>query len=174
MKNEAKLKLMDRVAVGITVIILFVVGMMRRVKIETEIDFGFLPPFHSSLNAFAAMALIGALIYIRQGNVQKHRQFIYAALILSAGFLVSYVVYHFTTEETRYCGEGFMRKVYFFFLITHVILAGAILPFIMFAFNRAYTGFYERHKKMVKWVYPLWLYVAITGPICYLMLRPCY
>ena len=174
MKNEARLKIMDRAAVGITVIILFIVGMMRRVKIETDIDFGFLPPFHSTLNALAAIALIVALVYIKKGNADLHRKAIYVALILSAGFLISYVVYHFTTEETRYCGNGLMRKVYFFFLISHVILAGVILPFIMFAFNRAYNGFYEKHKKMVKWVYPLWLYVAVSGPICYLMLRPCY
>ncbi|MEL6865661.1 MAG: DUF420 domain-containing protein [Bacteroidota bacterium] len=115
-----------------------------------------------------------ALYFIKQGRVEAHRRAIYLALGLSAMFLLSYVVYHFTTEETRYCMEGNIRYVYFTLLITHVILAGLILPFILFTFIRAFTGQYEMHRKMARWVFPLWLYVAITGPICYLMLMPCY
>ena len=165
---------MDRTAVGLTVIILFIVGMMRRVKIPTEIDFGFLPPIHAVVNTMAAIALLLAYYYIRKKEVEKHRKSIYTAIAFSALFLLSYVLYHFTTEETRFCKEGTIRTVYFIFLTSHIILAGMILPFIMMAFNRAYCGFYERHKRMVRWVYPIWLYVAISGPICYLLLRPCY
>lgn len=174
MKNENLLKVMDRFAVGITVIVLFLVGMMRRVKIPTDIDFSFLPPIHATVNALAAVALLFALYYIRQKRVDLHRKSIYAALFFSALFLLSYVVYHFTTEETTFCKEGTIRTIYFILLISHIILAGLILPFILLAFNRAYCGFYEKHKSMVKWVYPIWLYVAISGPVCYLMLRPCY
>lgn len=174
MKNERLLNIMDRVAVLITIVVLVTVGMMRRVKIPTDIDFSFLPPIHASVNAFAAVALILALYFIKNGQVERHRKSIYAALIFSALFLISYVLYHFTTEETRYCKEGTIRTIYFLLLITHIIFAGLILPFILLAFNRAYCGFYERHKRMVKWVYPIWLYVAISGPVCYLMLKPCY
>ena len=174
MKNERLLNIMDRVAVLITIVVLVTVGMMRRVKIPTEIDFSFLPPIHASVNALAAIALMLALYFIKNGKVELHRKSIYAALTFSAFFLISYVLYHFTTEETRYCKEGTIRTIYFLLLITHIIFAGLILPFILLAFNRAYCGFYERHKRMVKWVYPIWLYVAISGPLCYLMLKPCY
>jgi putative membrane protein len=152
------------------------VGMMRRpeFKISTDIDFSFLPPFHATLNAMAAVALLFAFYFIKNKNIEAHWKSIYTAMGLSALFLLSYVVYHFTTEETTYCFEGISRKIYFFFLITHVVLAGVILPFILLTFIRAYTGQIEKHKKMARWVFPFWLYVAVTGPICYLMLRPCY
>ncbi|MDX1686321.1 MAG: DUF420 domain-containing protein [Saprospiraceae bacterium] len=174
MKNENLLKVLDRVAIGVTVVILFIVGMMRRVKIPTDIDFSFLPPIHATVNVLAAIALLFALYYIKNKRVDLHRKSIYTALAFSALFLISYVLYHFTTEETKFCKEGMIRSVYFILLISHIILAGLILPFILLAFNRAYCGFYDRHRKMAKWVYPIWLYVAISGPICYLMLRPCY
>jgi putative membrane protein len=147
---------------------------MRRVKIDLGVDFSFLPPIHASLNAMAALILLYAFYAIKNRQVENHRRAIYAAMACSALFLISYVLYHFTTPETRYGGQGTMRAVYFFFLITHVVLAAVILPFILLTFTRAYTNQFERHKRMARWVFPLWLYVAITGPICYLMLRPYY
>ena len=159
----------------VSAVVLLLVGMMRRYKIDIAgIDFSFLPPVHATLNAITAVILLFAYYFIKNKQVENHRRSIYAAMACSALFLVSYVLYHFTTPETRYGGEGPWRAVYFFFLITHVILAGLILPFILFTFTRAYTGQFERHKKMARWVYPLWLYVAVTGPVCYLMLRPYY
>jgi putative membrane protein len=167
-------KKLNRLAYIASFVVLILVGMMRRVKITTDIDFGFLPPVHATLNAIAAVFLLLAFYYIKQGNVEKHRTFILAALSCSGLFLISYVVYHFTTPETRYGGEGVIRSVYFFLLITHVVLAAVILPFVLLTFIRAYTNQFERHKKMARWVFPLWLYVTITGPICYLMLKPYY
>ena len=169
-----KITILDRTAVGITVIILIIVGMMRRVKIDVDVDFSFLPPIHAILNTLAACCLIFALIAIKRGNRLLHERLIYVAIGFSFLFLLSYITYHFTTEETKYCFEGTQKTVYFVLLISHIILAGGILPFIMFAFNRALTGQFEKHKKMVKWVYPLWLYVTISGPLSYLMLYPCY
>jgi len=147
---------------------------MRRIHIDTGIDFSFLPPFHATVNALAAVALMASFYFIKNKNIEAHKKANFLALGLSVLFLLSYVVYHLTTEATKFGGEGSIRYVYFFLLITHVILAAVILPFILFTFIRAYTGQIERHRKMAKWVYPLWLYVAITGPICYLMLRPYY
>lgn len=167
-------KRLNRVAYVVSAAVLLLVGLMRRIKIDLGIDFSFLPPLHASLNAICAVFLLIALWNIRNGRVEQHRKAIYAAMVCSALFLVSYVLYHFTTPETKYGGEGAMRAVYFFFLITHVVLAAIILPFILFTFNRAYTGQYARHKKMARWVFPLWLYVAVSGPICYLMLMPYY
>lgn len=167
-------KRLNRLAYIVSFVVLLLVGLMRRVKIDLGVDFSFLPPIHASLNAISAVILVVALYYIKNGQVEKHRKAIYAAMVCSGLFLVSYVLYHFTTPETRYGGEGIMRTLYFILLITHVVLAAVVLPFILFTFNRAFTGQYERHKKMARWVYPLWLYVAVTGPICYLMLRPYY
>lgn len=167
-------KKMNLLAYVVSVVVLLLVGLMRRVKFDLGIDFHFLPPLHASLNALTAVILLLALYFIKNKQIENHRKAIYAAMVCSALFLVSYVLYHFTTPETRFGGTGAIRTVYFILLITHVVLAAAILPFILLTFNRAYTAQYERHKKMARWVFPLWLYVAITGPVCYLMLKPYY
>ena len=188
--NKPLEKKMNILAVVISIAVLALVGMMRRpeFKIQTDIDFGFLPPFHSTLNALAAVALILALYFIKQKNMKAHRNSIYAALALSGAFLLSYVVYHFTSDavifgdanfdgvldEAERTAVGSSRTIYLILLITHVTLAGVILPFILLTFNRAFTNQFARHKKIARYVYPLWLYVAITGPICYLMLQPYY
>ena len=167
-------KRLNRWAYVVSAVVLLLVGMMRRFKLDVGIDFSFLPPFHASLNALTALILLLALWHIKNGRIEQHRKAIYAAMVCSALFLLSYVLYHFTTPETKYGGEGIMRTVYFVLLITHVVLAAVILPFILLTFTRAYTGQFDRHKKMARWVFPLWLYVAITGPLCYLMLKPYY
>jgi putative membrane protein len=172
--NIALEKRLNRWAYVVSAAVLLLVGLMRRYKFDVGVDFSFLPPFHASLNALAAVILMVAFWHIKNGRIEQHRKAIYAAMACSALFLLSYVLYHFTTPETKYGGEGIMRTVYFILLITHVVLAAVILPFVLFTFTRAYTGQYERHKKMARWVFPLWLYVAITGPICYLMLKPYY
>ena len=173
-ENKSLEKKLNIGAIVISIIVFLMVLMMRRVKIETGLDFSFLPPFHASLNALASVALILGLAAIKNGNAHRHRFFMVTAIILSVLFLISYVVYHFTMPETSFCKEGIVRYVYFFLLITHIILAAVILPFILFTFIRAFTFQFDRHKKLARWVFPLWLYVTISGPILYLMLRNCY
>ena len=179
---------MNRVAWVLSAVVLLLVGLMRAVRIPSPIDFGFLPPIHATLNALTAVTLVAALVFIKQKQVERHRAAIYASIGLSVLFLLSYVVYHFTSAEVRYgdidhngivdaaerAAVGAMRPVYLVLLISHITLAGVILPFILFTFNRAYTKQYARHKAMARWVFPIWLYVAVTGPLCYLMLRPFY
>ncbi len=172
--EKLSLKTLDRVAYVLTAVVLLLVGLMRRVKISTDIDFSFLPPIIAGLNILTACLLIAALIQIKKRNIEGHRKMIFAAMITSALFLLCYVLYHFTTAETLYCFEGFRRKVYFVFLISHIILAAVSLPFILLTFNRGFTRNDARHRKLAKWVFPVWLYVAISGPICYFMLKPCY
>ena len=155
-------------------VVLILVGLMRRVKLDVGVDFSFLPPLHASFNVGVAIALLFALYFVKQKNIKAHRNSIFIAMIFSFLFLLSYVAYHFTTEETKFCMEGTKRTVYFIFLLSHIILAGVSLPFILFTFIRGYTYQVERHKKLARWVWPIWFYVAISGPICYLMLRPCY
>jgi len=167
-------KKLNLVAYIVSIVVIALVMLMRRVKIDLGVDFSFLPAVHSSLNAVAAVLLVMALVFVKQKKIEAHKKTMFAAVIASALFLLSYVLYHFTTPETNYCGEGSIRIVYFVLLISHIILAGVILPFILFTLIRGYTNQIEKHRKMAKWVFPLWLYVAVTGPVLYLMLRPCY
>lgn len=172
--NIALEKKLNIVAWILSILTFIVVISMRRIHIYTDIDFSFLPAFHATLNGIAAILLIIALIAIKKGYALLHRKLMTSALICSVLFLISYVLYHITTPETAFCQEGSIRYLYFFFLITHVILAAVILPFILFTYIRAFTNQFERHKKMARWVFPVWLYVAITGPVLYIMLSPCY
>ncbi|MCO6475547.1 MAG: DUF420 domain-containing protein [Phaeodactylibacter sp.] len=170
--------------------VLLLVGLMRRVKIPIPDgwDLGFLPPFHATVNALTAVVLVAAYYFIRQKNIEAHRRAIYIAVGLSVLFLLSYVAYHFTTPETIYgdlnrdgslsaeelAAAGSSRIWYLALLLSHIVLAALIFPFILFTFIRAYTGQYARHRKMARWVFPVWLYVAVTGPVVYYMLMPYY
>ncbi len=174
----------------VTGAVLLLVGLMRRVKIPLPegVSVDFLPPFHATMNACTAVVLLFAYYFIRRKNVEAHRKSIYVAVVLSILFLLSYVVYHFTTPETIYGdvdGNGVLselersaagtgRTVYLVILLSHITLAALSLPFILFTFIRAYTNQFERHRKMARWVWPVWLYVAVTGPVCYFLLLPYY
>jgi putative membrane protein len=158
----------------ISMIVLSLVGLMRRVKIDLGFDFSFLPPIHALLNTIVAIFLVLAFLAIKKKDIVSHRKYIYGAMICSAMFLLCYVLYHFTTEETKFCKDGWIRTVYFIFLISHIVLAALSLPFILLTFSRGISFQVEEHKKMAKWVFPIWLYVALTGPICYIMLKPCF
>ncbi len=174
MENTTLAKQLNRYAAIFSAVVVLFVIFMRQIPIERNLNLYFLPPFHAFLNTCAMISLIYALIQIKQKNIEGHRKAIYVAMSCSLVFLVSYVVYHLTTPETKYCGEGAIRGVYFFVLATHIFLAATSLPFILFTFIRGYTNQVEKHRKMAKWVYWIWLYVTLTGPVCYLMLRPCY
>lgn len=174
MDQEKQVRFLDRIAWVVSGLVLAAVVLMRQFKIETDLDLSILPPFHATLNALVAVALVVAYSAIRRKNVSVHRQWMTIAMVLSVAFLVSYVAYHITTPETRYGGEGWIRTVYFILLISHIILAAVILPFILFTFIRGYAGVIDRHRRLARWVFPLWLYVALTGPICYIMLKPYY
>lgn len=177
MEKKKNLELAKKLNIGaivVSVVVLFIVGFMRQVKLDSGIDFTFLPPVYSSLNALCAVFLGLALYSIKNKNIDRHRLFINIAFGLSILFLVCYVLYHFTTPETPFCKTGTIRYVYFFLLITHIVLAAIILPFILFTYIRGYTWQIEKHRKMAKIVFPLWFYVAVTGPIIYFMLKDCY
>lgn len=190
MENLKLAKKLNTFAWIITVVVLLLVGMMRRVKLQLPEgwDFSFLPPFHATLNALAAVTLVIAFIFIKQRRIEAHRKAIYVALTLSLLFLLSYVAYHFTSPEVLFgdldhngslspeelAAAGNQRTLYLVLLLSHIGLAAVSLPFILFTFIRGYTGQYQRHRQMAKWVFPVWLYVAVTGPICYLMLMPYY
>ena len=160
----------------IAAVVLALVAVMQKIRIPLPdgVSLAYLPPFHAAVNASGALVLIAALVAIKAGRVKLHRAFMFAAMGLSVLFLLSYVAYHMTSDPTRYEGTGSMRTVYFALLITHIISAAVSFPFILFTFIAGFTNEFARHRKLARWVFPLWLYVAITGPVCYLMLRPYY
>ena len=191
--REANLLLGKRLKVAVwvvTVLVLGLVGMMRRVTIPLPegVDLSFLPAVHAVLNSLAALALIAGLVAILKGKPGLHRRFVSGALVLSGLFLLSYVTYHFTSGETIYgdlngdgdlsdverAAVGGMRTVYVVVLLSHIVLAALSLPFILMTFVYGYTAQFTKHRRMARWVFPVWLYVAVTGPVCYLMLRPFY
>ena len=151
-----------------------VVAILFGVKLDIDMPFNIyiLPLINAILNGLCAVLLIWALIAIKQKNIALHKNLIYATMALSVLFLLVYVAYHLLTPPTKYTGEyGF---IYFPLLIAHIILAAVQPPFVLYAFLYGYTGMYEKHKKIVKWSYPIWLFVSISGVICYLMLAPFY
>lgn len=190
---EKNLVLAKKLNIGAWVVtgaVLFLVILMREVKINLPSgwDFSFLPPIYSTLNALTAVALIAGVIFIKKGNMKAHQTMMVLALISSVLFLLAYVVYHFTNPATLYGDldhNGVLseservlvsgsRPYYLILLITHITLAAASLPFILLTFIKAYTNQFNKHRKMAKWVFPIWLYVAVTGPICYFLLMPYY
>lgn len=176
----------------ITALVLVLVGLMRQPELKIElppgIDFKFLPPIHAALNTGVAILLVAAVLAVKAGRIQAHKALILGAMGLSVLFLLGYVAYHFTNDETIFGdlnGNGLVdseefekvgstRYVYVVLLITHIVAAGVSLPLILLTFTAAWTNHFRKHRNMARWVFPVWLYVAVTGPICYLMLRPYY
>ena len=162
----------------LAVVIPVVVAILSRLKLQ---DFGievepltFLPPIYATLNALTALALIFAVIAIKKGNRKLHERLMKCAIMLSVAFLVMYVAYHMTSDSTKYGGQGVLAYVYYFILLTHILLSIIIIPFVLVTYVRAITNNIERHKKIAKITFPLWLYVAVTGVIVYIMISPYY
>lgn len=168
-----------RIAVWIvTALVLVLVGLMRRPELRIALPEGmhldFLPAVHAVLNSTVALCLIAALLAVKQGNIQSHKRFMTAAMLFSTVFLLCYVAYHFTNAETKFGGEGTIRLVYLVLLITHIVSAAVSFPLILLTYLAGWADRREAHRRLAKITFPLWLYVAITGPICYWMLRPYY
>lgn len=133
-----------------------------------------IPKFNAMLNGTSFLVLVSGLVAIKRGKRELHRALMSLAIMLSGLFLVGYVVYHSQVESTAFLGEGLVKTVYFFILITHIILAATLAPMVLFTFTRALKGDFVKHKKLAKWTYPIWLYVSLTGIIVYLMISPYY
>jgi uncharacterized membrane protein YozB (DUF420 family) len=133
-----------------------------------------LPHLNAVLNATSFVLLVCGLYFILRGRVAAHRACMISAVVVSCLFLVSYVVYHAQYGSMRFKGQGFVRPLYFAVLITHVVLAAAIVPLVTITLRRALRGDFIRHRRIARWTYPLWLYVSVTGVIVYLMLYQLY
>jgi putative membrane protein len=166
-----------RTVVVISVLILFVVILMFYLNpenLDLGIDLKIFPRFHALLNSFTAACLLIAFYFIKNKNIQWHKRFMLTAFVLSSVFLISYVFYHSVSSPTKYGGEGMLKYIYYFILLTHVVLAAVVLPFILFTFYRALNNQFVQHKKIARWTLPVWLYVAITGVLVYVLISPYY
>ena len=150
-----------------------VVALLFQIKVEGY-DFSYLPKIYSFINALTALLLVLAVIQIKNGNKANHERLMKVNMVLSLLFLVMYVVYHITSDPTEFGGTGVVRYIYFFILISHIILSVTITPLVLFTFWRGITGDYQRHKRIAKITFPLWLYIAVTGVIIYWMISPYY
>ncbi len=158
----------------VSIVIPIAVAALFGIKIPNVEPLAFLPPIYATINGITAILLIASVIAIKKGNKKLHEQLNTTAIVCSALFLVMYVAYHMTSNSTTFGGEGVIRYIYFFILITHILLSIVIIPFVLFTFMRAKLGQFPQHKKIAKITFPLWLYVAITGVIVYLMISPYY
>jgi len=134
----------------------------------------FLPLLHACINFTVSMLLVFARIAVKNKKIAWHRKLMSSAFLLSTLFLISYVTYHFLKTETHFGGIGWIRMVYFFILLTHIVLAAVVLPFVLLSFYRAWNGQIQSHKKWAKITFPIWLYVSITGVLVYILMAPYY
>ena len=162
----------------LSILIPVAVALLFVVKLK---DLGFdvsplpcLPPIYATINAITAILLITAVLAIKNGKIQLHQNLMKLAIVCSLLFLVMYIVYHMTTPSTKFGGEGAIKYVYYFILLTHIPLSIATIPFVLVTYVRALAERFDRHKKIAKITFPLWLYVAVTGVIVYLMISPYY
>ena len=190
--DEVLSKKLGVVAWVLTAVVLVLVGLMRRPELRIPLpegwSFAFLPPVHALLNTLVTIALVVAVVAVKRGRIALHRRAILAAMGFSVAFLLCYVAYHFTNTEVIFgdanrdgvlddaerAAVGGARTTYLLLLVSHIVLAGLSLPAILFTFIAGWTNRFAAHRRLARWVFPVWLYVAVTGPICYLLLKPYY
>lgn len=178
MENNSITQKYNKFIVLVSVLIPVAVAILFTVRLK---DFGinvtplsFLPPIYAAINGLTALVLVAAVVAIKNGNRRWHERLMTTAIALSLLFLVMYIGYHMTAESTKFGGEGMIRYVYFILLISHIILSVAVIPLVLISYIRALTERFDQHKKIAKITFPIWLYVAVTGVIVYLMISPYY
>ncbi len=167
--NNKYNKLITLLSIGIPVLVAVLFG----VKIDYELPV-FLPPVYATINALTAIILIIAVWAIKNKKRKLHERLMKTAIVFSVVFLSLYVAYHMTSDSTSFGGEGWVRYLYFFILISHILLSILVIPFVLITFVRAISNDFDRHKKIARIAFPLWLYVAVSGVVVYWMISPYY
>ncbi|MCH2223227.1 MAG: DUF420 domain-containing protein [Crocinitomicaceae bacterium] len=162
---------MKKLIYGVSVVVPVVVALLFKVRID-GVDFSFLPPIYASINGITAILLIAALVAIKAKKMKLHRGLIRICLVLSLLFLLCYIGYHITSTSTEYLGD--YGSVYFPLLIAHIVLSIVVIPLVLLTYLWAWEGDYQKHKKWTKVSFPIWLFVAVSGVIVYLMISPYY
>ena len=159
-----------------SVVVFVVVAVLGKVQYKADVGFDIhiFAKLNAIINSMVAISLIAALMAVKNGNYLLHKRLMIGALILSILFLVFYISHHLLAGETKFGGAGILKGIYYSILITHIFLAAIILPFILLTAYRALTGEYEKHKKIARYTWPLWFYVAVTGPVVYFFISPYY
>lgn len=158
----------------LSIVIPIAVAILFSVKIPGVERMGFLPPIYATINGLTAIILVTAVYQIRKGNRKIHERLMKTAITCSVLFLIMYMAYHMTSDSTKYAGEGMWKYVYYFILLTHILLSVIVIPFVLITYVRAISGQFYKHRKIARITYPLWLYVAVSGVIVYLMISPYY
>ncbi|MFT3904400.1 MAG: DUF420 domain-containing protein [Niabella sp.] len=172
-KNDKKAKIL---IYSFSVIVFLLVAALGRVSLNVDLGFDvhIFALVNAVINSAVAILLVWGLIAAKQRHFVLHKKIMMAAIVLSVLFLLSYVCHHLLAGDTKFGGEGGIRYFYFFILMTHIPLAGIILPFILFTSYRALIGEYGKHRKLARITWPIWFYVAVTGPIIYILIQPYY
>ena len=174
-------KLASRLITGVSIFVLLVVIILQSKIFNIFPDRNAIPPWVFSLprlnaviNGTCSILLLLSLYFIKRKDITTHKKLNITTFILSSLFLVSYIIFHATGIKTTYGGEGYIRSIYYFILLSHIALAAIVLPLVLFSFQKGLQMQVEKHRKLVRWSYPIWLYVTITGVIVYLMISPYY
>lgn len=167
-----KLIVVLSVAIPVVVALLFGVNL-KKLGFDVQ-PLSFLPPIYAAINGLTAILLVAAVIAIKNKNRKLHENLMKSAIACSVAFLGMYVAYHMTSDSTKFGGEGAIKYVYYFILITHILLSIIIIPLVLTTYVKAWSEQYDKHKKIAKITFPIWLYVAVTGVVVYLMISPYY
>ncbi|MCA0932597.1 DUF420 domain-containing protein [Lutimonas saemankumensis] len=163
----------NRLIIILSIAIPLVVAALFGVKLDIELPV-FLPPIYAGTNAVTSVVLVMALWAIKVRNIDLHKKLMTLAIAFSVFFLVLYVLYHMTSDSTSYGGQGISKYVYFIILISHILLSIAVIPFVLITYVKALAKDFEKHKKIARITFPLWLYVTISGVVVYFMISPYY
>ena len=158
----------------ISVLVPVVVALMFGYRIPDAQPLYFLPPIYAGINGLTALLLVLAVIAIKNGRQRVHQGLMTTCLVLSALFLVMYLAYHMTSDSTAFGGQGAIRYVYYFILISHILLSIAVIPLVLITYSKAYLGDFAKHRRLARYTFPIWLYVALSGVLVYIMISPYY
>ena len=158
----------------LSIIIPLVVVILFSYKIPNARPMYELPPIYATINGVTSVILVMALIAIKRKRIRLHQRLNVTAIILSILFLVLYIIYHMTTDPTKFGGTGAIRSIYYFTLISHVILSVLVIPLVLITYFRAKTLRFDAHRKIARFTFPIWLYVAISGVVVYILISPYY
>jgi len=170
MKESVAKKLITIVSIAVPVVVAILFG----VRLPNVEPLSFLPPIYASINGLTAVLLMVALWAIKAQKIKLHQNIMKTCIALSLSFLLMYVAYHMTSDSTPFGGEGIVRTLYFTLLVSHILLSIIIIPLVLHTYLRAYLKDFQRHKKLARITFPIWLYVAVTGVLVYLMISPYY
>ena len=173
MTEKASSKKYNILIIVLSITIPVVVALLFQIKLDYELPI-FLPPIYATINGVTAILLMIAVWAIKNKKRELHEKLMKTAILFSIIFLMMYMAYHMTSDSTSFGGEGTIKYIYLFVLLTHIFLSVIVIPFVLITYVRAITNDFEKHKKIAKFTFPLWLYVAVSGVIVYIMISPYY